>query len=129
MSELTYTEKDGILYPNVIVPEEEKKPIGKYGRMRLDYLKNHRPVIYNTLLATGMLQAHLLEIEQTAQDRLDRMMTEMKPAAGVTEKLKAENQMEWVGRMNALKAQAEEILLDELIYNEPKNSQKKNRQP
>ena len=117
MSELTYTEKDGILYPNVIVPEEEKKPIGKYGRMRLDYLKNHRPVIYNTLMATGKLQAHLLEIEQTAQDRLDRMMTEMKPAAGVTEKLKAENQMEWVGRMNALKAQAEEILLDELIYN------------
>ena len=117
MSELTYTEKNGILYPNVIVPEEEKKPIGKYGRMRLDYLKNHRPVIYNTLMATGKLQAHLLEIEQTAQDRLDRMMTEMKPAAGVTEKLKAENQMEWVGRMNALKAQAEEILLDELIYN------------
>ena len=117
MSELSYTEKNGILYPNVIVPEEEKKPIGKYGRMRLDYLKNHRPVIYNTLMATGKLQAHLLEIEQTAQDRLDRMMAEMKKAAGVTEKLKAENQMEWVGRMNALKAQAEEILLDELIYN------------
>lgn len=117
MSELTYTEKNGILYPNVIVPEEEKKPIGKYGRMRLEYLKNHRPVIYNTLMATGKLQAHLLEIEQTAQERLERMMAEMKPAAGVTEKLKAENQMEWVGRMNALKAQAEEILLDELIYN------------
>ena len=117
MSELTYTEKNGILYPNVIVPEEEKRPIGKYGRMRLDYLKNHRPVIYNTLMATGKLQAHLLEIEQTAQDRLDRMMAEMKQTAGVTEKLKAENQMEWVGRMNALKAQAEEILLDELIYN------------
>ena len=117
MSELTYTEKNGILYPNVIVPEEEKKPIGKYGRMRLDYLKNHRPVIYNTLMATGKLQAHLLEIEQTAQDRLERMMTEMKKTAGVTEKLKAENQMEWVGRMNALKAQAEEILLAELIYN------------
>lgn len=117
MSELTYTEKNGILYPNVIVPEEEKKPIGKYGRMRLDYLKNHRPVIYNTLMATGKLQAHLLEIEQTAQDRLDRMMAEMKQTAGVTEKLKAENQMEWVGRMNALKNQAEEILLDELIYN------------
>jgi len=74
-------------------------------------------VIYNTLMATGKLQAHLLEIEQTAQDRLDRMMAEMKKTAGVTEKLKAENQMEWVGRMNALKAQAEEILLDELIYN------------
>ena len=117
MSELTYTEKNGILYPNVIVPEEEKKPIGKYGRMRLEYLKNHRPVIYNTLMATGKLQAHLLEIEQTAQDRLDRMMTEMKQTAGVTEKLKAENQMEWGGRMNALKAQAEEILMDELIYN------------
>lgn len=117
MSELTYTEKNGILYPNVIVPEAEKKPIGKYGRMRLDYLKNHRPVIYNTLMATGKLQAHLLEIEQTVQDRLERMMTEMKQMAGVTEKLKAENQMEWVGRMNTLKAQAEEILLDELIYN------------
>ena len=117
MSELTYIEKNGILYPNVIVPEEEKKPIGKYGRMRLDYLKNHRPVIYNTLMATGKLQAHLLEIEQTAQDRLDRMMAEMKKTAGVTEKLKAENQMEWVGRMNALKAQAEEILLNELISN------------
>ena len=100
--------------PPLKKPEE---PLTKYGRMRLDYLKNHRPVIYNTLAATGKLQAHLLEIEQTAQDRLDRMMTEMKQTAGVTEKLKAENQMEWVGRMNALKAQAEEILLDELIYN------------
>ena len=92
-------------------------PAGKYGWMRKKYLKEHRPVLYNTLIATGKLQKHLMEIEETAQHRLEQMMAEMRKKAGLTEQMKAENQMEWVGQMNALKAQAEEILINELIYN------------
>ena len=117
MSSLTYRQEGDVLLPNVTLGEMETRPIGKYGRMRKKYLMEHRPVLYNTLIATGKLQKHLLEIEETAQERLTRMMPEMQKKAGLTEKLKAENQMLWVGQMNALKAQAEEILMAELIYN------------
>ena len=115
---LTYREEGSVLLPNVTLGEmETTRPLGKYGRMRKQYLKEQRPLLYNLLVFRGKLQTHLTEIEETAQTRLERMMAEMKEKAGVTEQLKAENQMEWVGRMNALKAQAEEILMNELIYN------------
>ena len=118
MNSLTYRQAGDVLLPNVTLGEmETAQPLGKYGRMRKKYLKEHRPVLYNSLIATGKLQKHLLEIEETAQRRLDQMMAEMKEKAGLTEQMKAENQMLWVGRMNALKAQAEEILMNELIYN------------
>ena len=117
MNSLTYREEGGVLLPNVTLGEmETTKPSGKYGRMRKRYLKEQRPVIYNLLVFSGKLQTHLMEIEETAQTRLERMMTEMKEKAGLTEKMKAENQMLWVGQMNALKNQAEEILMNELIY-------------
>ena len=114
---LTYRQEGEYLLPNVTLGEMETRPIGKYGRMRKRYLEQNRPVLYNSLVFSGKLQAHLLEIEETAQSRLELMMNEMKQKAGLTEKLKAENQMLWVGQMNALKAQVEEILLNELIYN------------
>ena len=118
MNSLTYREEGGVLLPNVTLGEmETTRPLGKYGRMRKRYLKEQRPLLYNLLVFRGKLQTHLMEIEETAQTRLERMMAEMKEKAGVTEQLKAENQMEWVGRMNALKNQAEEILMAELIYN------------
>lgn len=118
MNSLTYRQEGDVLLPNVTLGEmETARPLGKYGRMRKQYLKEQRPLLYNLLVFNGKLQTHLMEIEETAQTRLERMMAEMKEKAGVTEQLKAENQMEWVGRMNALKNQAEEILMNELIYN------------
>ena len=113
---LTYRQAGDVLLPNVTLGEMETRPLGKYGRMRKKYLRENRPVLYNSLVFSGKLQSHLLEIEETAQERLAQMMNEMKRKAGLTEQLKAENQMLWVGQMNALKAQAEEILLNELIY-------------
>ena len=114
--EITYTQRGDYLYPNITLGEDDKLPIGKYGRMRLAYLKEHRPVIYNVLEATGKLQRHLWEIDQTANARLERMIPKMKKQAGITEQLKEEDQMAWVGQMNALKQQAEEIIFAELIY-------------
>ena len=96
--------------------EDDKLPIGKYGRMRKEYLREHRPVIYNVLAVQGKLQRHLWEIDQAANERLEQMIPEMKKQAGITEQLKAEDQMAWVGQMNALKQQAEEIIFADLIY-------------
>ena len=95
--------------------EQPKKPLGKYGRMRKAYLKEHRPLIYNHLLMSEKLYPHLLEIEKTANSRLEQMMPRLAESAGATEELKARDPMRWVGLMNTCKAQAEEILLTELI--------------
>ena len=114
--EITYTQIGDYLYPNITLVEDDKLPIGKYGRMRKEYLREHRPVIYNVLAVQGKLQRHLWEIDQAANERLEQMIPEMKKQAGITEQLKAEDQMAWVGQMNALKQQAEEIIFAELIY-------------
>ncbi len=114
--EITYTQKGDCLYPNVTLTTDDQLPIGKYGRMRKKYLKEHRPILYNDLIFRGKLQRHLWEIDQTAHQRLEQMMPEMKKQAGITERLKAENPIVWVGQMNALKQQAEETILAELIY-------------
>ena len=91
-------------------------PLGKYGRMRKAYLKEHRPLIYNQLLLTEKLYPHLLEIDETAQSRLEQLMPQLAEDAGATEQLKASDPMKWVGLMNTCKAQAEEILMAELIH-------------
>ena len=114
--EITYTQKGDCLYPNVTLMADDQLPIGKYGRMRKKYLKEYRPILYNLLVSRGKLQRHLWEIDQIAFDWLEQMIPEMKKQAGITEQLKAHNPMTWVGQMNALKQQAEEIILDELIY-------------
>ena len=117
MREIQYQQNGDYLIPAITLGSQPQQPLGKYGRMRKKYLQENRPVLYNSLVFSGKLQSHLLEIEETANSRLEQMMAEMKEKAGLTEKLKAENQMLWVGQMNALKAQAEEILMNELIYN------------
>ena len=118
MSELTYIQNGDYQIPNLILEEQtEVKPLGKYGRMRKNYLKEHRTVLYNNLLLSGKLTAHLQEIDETANRRLEQMMPELAKAAGVTESLKASDPMKWVGLMNNCKAQAEEMILTELIYN------------
>lgn len=116
MSELTYTTVNGYQIPNVTLPEQEATPLNKYGRMRKQYLQEHRPILFQAMLLNGTLQSHLAEISQTAEQRIEQMMPELAKAAGVTEELKAKDQMAWVGLMNNCKAQAEEVILSELIY-------------
>lgn len=113
---LTYTWNGDYLIPDLKLTEQPEKPLGKYGRMRKAYLKEHRPLIYNQLLLTEKLYPHLLEIDETANSRLEQMMPQLAKDAGATEELKARDPMRWVGLMNTCKAQAEEILMAELIH-------------
>ena len=94
----------------------EQKPIGKYGLLRLDYLKKHRRATYQAMLLRGTLNAHLSDTDEATHERLNVMLPRLAKSAGVTEQLKAENPMKWVGLMNTLRAQAEEVILSELIY-------------
>ena len=113
---LTYIRVGDYYIPNLALDPEPEKPardIDKYGRMRLTYLKQHRRKLYRELVDTGKLQAHLLDINDTANEWRDRMM--LAKAAGVTEELKARDQMAWVGLMNCCKAQVEEVIFTELI--------------
>ena len=113
---LTYTMNGDYQIPDLKLTEQPEKPLGKYGRMRKAYLKEHRPLIYNQLLLTEKLYPHLIEIDETAQSRLEQMMPQLAKDAGATEQLKASDPMRWVCLMNTCKAQAEEILMAELIH-------------
>lgn len=115
MTEITYRTVNDVQIPNLSLSETE--PIGRYGRMRQKYLREHRPVLWNRLVLTGMLYEHLHEIETAAQNRIDLTLPKFAEAAGATEALKAADPMKWTGLMNACKAQAEEVVLSELIYN------------
>ena len=106
---------DGMYYPNLVLSEEEPH-YGKYGRMRLRHLKEHRKVLYNTLLLDGELIKHLNEVDDTANQRMDLLTLQMKEQQGVNEALKARDQMAWVGAMNNIRNAVEEIVLSELIY-------------
>ena len=116
MSELTYTKNGDYLVPDLSLSQQEEQPLGKYGRMRKAYLKEHRPVLWSSLILSEQLYPHLREIDETANSRLEQMMPELMKTAGVTESLKASDPMKWVGLMNTLKAQAEEVILTELVY-------------
>ena len=113
--ELYYTMKDEVLLPEMSLPETE--PIGRYGRLRQKYLREHRPILWNQLLMNGTLWPHLHEIETAAQQRIDLMLPKLAADAGATEELKAADPLKWTGLMNSCKAQAEEVVLSELIYN------------
>ena len=115
MSKLTYIRCGDYDIPNLKLSEQPETSIGKYGRMRKSYLKEHRPILYNQMLLSEKLYQHLLEIDETAQSRLEQMMPQLAKEAGATEDLKASDPMKWVGLMNTCKAQAEEILMAELI--------------
>ena len=113
---LTYTMNGDYQIPDLKLTEQPEKPLGKYGRIRKAYLKEHRPILYNQMLLSETLYPHLLEIDETAQSRLEQMMPKLAKDAGATEQLKANDPMRWVGLMNTCKAQAEEILMAELIH-------------
>ena len=110
---VTYSTIGDYQLPNLIL-NQPRKPLGKYGRLRRTYLKEHRPVLYHTMLLNGSLYPHLMEVEQTAESRMQQMMTELLKQNPAPDKEK--NQMSWVRHMNSLRAQTEEIILTELIY-------------
>ena len=112
---MTYIQNGDYLIPDLKLSQQPEKPLGKYGRMRKTYLKEHRPILYNQMLLSEKLYPHLIEIDETAQSRLEQMIPQLAKEAGATEELKASDPMKWVGLMNTCKAQAEEILMAELI--------------
>ena len=116
MTEITYTRQGDYNLPNLLPPQEEPVPHGKYALLRKKFLKEHRRVTYTNLLTSGKLNSHLAEIQQTAQRRMEQIVAQMDKAQGVTEELKASDQMKWVGLMNNLQNAAEEMVLAELIY-------------
>ncbi len=111
---------DYILVGDYYIPDlklpEENRPIGRYGRLHREYLKQERPARYSSLILTGKLWTYLADLNEQAEERLDVIIEQMKAAEGVTEELKAQNQLEWVGRMNNIRSRAEEIINSELIY-------------
>ena len=124
MDKYAFDESNGLWYelqgdyyiPCLILSEEETQPIGLWGQRHKQYLKEHRHIVYTTMLIDGTLNRYLADINQQAEQMFHRLIDEMAQKQGVTEQLKAENQMEWVQQMNACKAQAEEIVKFELIY-------------
>ena len=114
----TYTlGTDGMYYPNLELPEEEMPRYGKYDRMRHNYLREHKKAFYTTLLFGGKLVAHLNEIDDAANTRVELVTKQMAKSQGITEQLKAQDQTAWVGAMNNIRSAAEEIVFSELIYN------------
>ena len=112
----TYTQVGDYLLPDLIIDEAEKQPVGKYGRMRKRYLKEHRPILFSNLLLSGKLDQHLTEIDHACVEGIDHLIRQMAGQEGVTEALKATDQLEWVRRMNNIQNRAEEIVLNELVY-------------
>ena len=104
------------LIPCLALPPEEEQPIGTWGQRHLDYLKQYRKVTYTNLLTSGRLNTYLADIDRQAQERLEWLVEGMKQAQGITEQLKAENALEWTGRMNNIRACAMEIVNEEIIY-------------
>lgn len=122
MEKYIYNEQNGLHYelvgdyylPLLTIPETP--PLGIWGRRRHRYLKEHRPVIYNTMLLSDKLFSHLADVDQQAKDLHDRLMKQIAAQAGITEQLKAQDQMAWVQQMNAIDAQVREIINHEIIY-------------
>lgn len=124
MEKVIYDEKNGLWYelqgdyyiPCLKLPEEEQHPIGVWGQRHLRYIRQHRKVLYINLLTSGKLNGYLVDIDKQAEKMFSRLVKQMAEREGATEALKAENQMEWVGRMNNIRSKATEIVNNDLIY-------------
>ena len=114
----TYTQSRDYFVPDIALPEGSNRKIGKYGRMRHRYLKEHRPVIYSAMILDGTLWEHLAEIDLNCNNQLDVLISGMQEKQGITEELKAREPMAWVGAMNNIRSCAEEIIFRELVYEE-----------
>ena len=115
--EFNYTLVGDYYIPNIALPEENR-PIGRWGRLHRNYLEKHRPILFNDLVLSGQLWTYLADLNEQAQERLSLIVEQMKASEGVTEELKAADQMVWVGAMNSIRNRAEEIILHEMIYGE-----------
>ena len=113
---LDYTLHGDYYFPDLAAPETDSRPIGKWGRMHLAYLKEHKPGLYSHLILSGRLYRQLAELNDQAQARLEVIIQQMQRSEGVDERMKAQDQMLWVGRMNSIRERAEEIILAELIF-------------
>ena len=113
---IMYHQNGDYLLPDMGMNETDKTPLNKYGRMRLRYLQEHRPGLYTRLILSGKLYEELLETQKAAQDRVEIITDKMAKAQNISEAMKAQDQMAWVGAMNMIRLQAEEIVLQELIY-------------
>ncbi len=126
MKKHIYDENNGLWYeligdyyiPVLTLSSAEQRPIGKWGRMHRDYLKEHRPILFNDLILSGQLWTYLADLNEQVQERLSLIIEQMKVSEGVTEELKAADQMAWVGAMNSIRNRAEEIIIREMIYGE-----------
>ena len=112
----TYRQVGDYFIPSITLPDDGEYQIGKYGRMRRSYLKEYRKILYNNYVLKGTLFKHLAEIDQTCNERIENIVSAMAKQEGVTEALKAADQIEWVRRMNSIRNRAEEIVLHELVY-------------
>lgn len=126
MKKHIYDESNGLWYeligdyyiPVLTLPAKEQRPIGKWGRLHREYLKEHHPIRFNDLVLSGQLWTHLADLNEQAQERLVLIVEQMQASEGMTEELKAADQMAWVGAMNSIHNRAEEIILREMIYGE-----------
>ena len=114
--ELTYTEINGYLIPNLVLPETDTRPIGKYGELRRQFLKEHRPDLFDLMLLEGTLHSHLADVDAAALQMVEDTITRMSRQQGVDEALKQDDPLAWAGRMNAIKNAAEEAVLPDLLY-------------
>lgn len=111
-----YTLHGDYYFPDIAIPETDSRPIGKWGRMHKQYLREHRPVLYNQLALQGKLDTYLADLNEQAQERLDILIRQMKRIEGVDERMKARDQQEWIGRMNNIRQRAEESIMAEMIF-------------
>lgn len=126
MKKHIYDESNGLWYerigdyyiPVLTLSAEEQRPIGKWGRMYRDYLKEHHPILFNDLALSGQLWTYLADLNEQSQERLSLIVEQMKTTEGVTDELKVADQMAWVGAMNGIRNRSEEIILREMIYGE-----------
>ena len=115
-NDIHYTLHGDYYFPDLDLPEAPNQAIGRYGRMRKAYLEEHRPGLYERLLLSDKLYDHLVETDQVCRDRMERMIAQMAEAEGINEKLKASDQLGWISRMNSIRQQAEEIILNEIVF-------------
>ena len=116
MTNITYTERNGIRYPNLALPEQNNYPLGKYANLRLDFMKKHRRGTYTTLFTEGRLNEYLHAIDIQARKLLDDIIPRLTQERGIDEVLKAHTPLQWTAEMNNIKSSAEEIVLREVIY-------------
>ena len=114
--EITYTNHEGFYLPNLTLPRKEEASFGRYGRLRIKYLKKHRRVLYINLFTSGELTQHLNEVDRQAQEMLELLVKQMAQAQRITEQLKGEDQIAWVGAMNNIRSAAEEVVMQEVVF-------------